>query len=67
MEPSLEQIEDYNGKESVEKKRTVRAVILFLLSCGIVYAVLKNYYDTHTPESMNPIVEKQGTIPYPKR
>jgi hypothetical protein len=59
MEPTLEQIEDYDGKESPEKRKTVIAVILFLLSVGVVYSVFKNYYDTHMPESFNPVVTSQ--------
>jgi multidrug resistance efflux pump len=58
MEPRLEDIEDYNDKESSEKRKTVKIVIMLLLMCGIFYAVVKNYYDSHMPESFNPVVTK---------
>lgn len=40
-EPTLEQIEDYNGNESAEKSRTIKMVILGLLIVGGIYAALK--------------------------
>ena len=43
-EPSMDQIEDYNGKESKEKKNTVRLVILFCIVVGIGYAITKLNY-----------------------
>ncbi|PIF04133.1 MAG: hypothetical protein CSA86_03290 [Arcobacter sp.] len=43
-EPTLEQIEDYNGKESKTKRNTVRLVILFCISVGIVYSLAKYFY-----------------------
>lgn len=61
MEPRLEDIEDYDGKESIQKRRTVISVILFLLIIGIIYAVVKDYYDVHMPDSFNPIVVKETT------
>ncbi len=48
-EPSLDQIEDYNDKESKEKRNTVKLVILFCIAVGIVLAVLK-YNSTSTDE-----------------
>jgi len=45
-EPSLEQIEDYNDKESKEKRNTVKLVVLLCILVGIVFAVIKyNYQD----------------------
>ena len=41
-EPSLEKIDDYNGKESKEKKNTVRVVIIFCLVVGAFFAYLKS-------------------------
>lgn len=35
-EPSLEEIDDFNGNESKEKKNTVRLVVIFLLIFGAV-------------------------------
>jgi len=47
QEPSLKNIDDYNNKESKEKRNTVRIVVLFCLAVGIVYAIAKyNYSDT---------------------
>ena len=56
MEPTLESIEDYDGKESKQKKYTVYLVILFLIGIGVIYSVTKSYYDVHMPESFNPVV-----------
>ena len=43
-EPSMDQIEDYNGKESKEKKNTVRLVVLFCIVVGIGYAIARFNY-----------------------
>lgn len=40
-EPSLEKIDDYNGKESKQKRNTVRLVVVFCLLIGAVFAYLK--------------------------
>lgn len=40
-EPTLNQIDDYNGNESKEKKRTVKLVIAGILIVCAVYAMLK--------------------------
>ncbi|WP_295418911.1 hypothetical protein [Sulfurovum sp.] len=40
-EPTLEKIEDYNGKESKEKRKTIWIVILSGLLIGALYGVLK--------------------------
>jgi len=40
-EPSMDQIEDYNGKEPKEKRNTVNMVILFLIVVGIGYGIAK--------------------------
>ncbi len=40
-EPSLNKIDDYNGKESKQKRNTVRLIILFCLAIGAVFAYLK--------------------------
>ena len=39
-EPTLSTLEDYNGKESKEKRRTIWVVILSGLLLGVIYAVL---------------------------
>jgi len=40
MEPTLDNIEDYNGKESNEKRLTVWIVILSGLLIGAVYGII---------------------------
>lgn len=54
-EPSLEKIDDFNGKESKEKRNTVRLVIIGLIIFGALYSVIKynfNQVDDYvgTPE-----------------
>lgn len=40
-EPTLEKIEDFNGRGSEEKKRTVNLVIIACLFVGAIYTVVK--------------------------
>ncbi|MCF6244319.1 MAG: hypothetical protein L3J43_04730 [Sulfurovum sp.] len=40
MEPTLEQLEDYNGNESKEKRLTVYIVILSGLLIGAIYGLI---------------------------
>jgi hypothetical protein len=40
-EPSLDEIEDYNGKESTEKKMTIWIVILSGLLIGAIYGIIQ--------------------------
>jgi len=40
IEPTLERIEDYNGKESKEKRLTVYIVILSGLLIGAIYGII---------------------------
>jgi len=40
-EPTLDQIDDYNGNESPKKRKTVRLIILFLIVVGITYSIAK--------------------------
>lgn len=49
MEPTLDQIEDYDGKESPEKRRTVNLVIIGLLVVGFIYGAIKYYDDANQP------------------
>ena len=56
-EPSLEKIDDYNGKESKQKKNTVRVVIIFCLVVGAFFAYLKS---TSTPNDYVGTPEKSG-------
>jgi len=39
-EPTLETIEDYDGKESVEKRMTILIVILSGLLIGAIYIII---------------------------
>lgn len=54
MEPTLDQIEDYNGNESREKRNTVNLVIAGLFALGLVYASVKAYYNTYTLDIYTP-------------
>lgn len=40
-EPTLDQIDDYNGNESPKKRKTVRLIVLFLIIVGITYSITK--------------------------
>ena len=40
VEPALETIEDYDGKESKEKKMTIWIVILIGLLIGAIYGIV---------------------------
>ncbi len=54
-EPSLDKIDDFNGKESKDKRNTVRLVVIGLLIFGAIYSFFKynnNQVDDYigTPE-----------------
>lgn len=38
-EPSLEKLDDYNGKESREKRQTIILVVLFALAVGAILSM----------------------------
>jgi hypothetical protein len=40
-EPSLEKIDDFNDKESKDKRNTVRLVVLGLILFGAIYSFFK--------------------------
>lgn len=40
LEPTLEKIEDYSGKESTEKRMTIWVVILSGLLVGALYGII---------------------------
>ena len=40
-EPTLEQIDDYNGKESKNKKNTINIVIIALIIISAIYVFIK--------------------------
>ena len=54
MEPTLSQIEDYNGNESKEKRYTVYAVAGLLIALGLGYSMVKASLDTNTANSFVP-------------
>ena len=54
MEPTLSQIEDYNGNESKEKKATVYFVVGLLVALGIGYSLVKAGLDTNTTNELVP-------------
>jgi len=54
MEPSLSQIEDYNGRESKEKKFIVNIVIGLLIAFGVGYSMVKVSLDTNKTNSFIP-------------
>lgn len=41
-EPSLDKIDDYDGKESKQKKNTVRLIVVLCLVVGAFFVYLKN-------------------------
>jgi hypothetical protein len=45
-EPSLDQIDDYNGTETPEKKRLVRNIIIGLLVISAIYGFIKFSFST---------------------
>ncbi len=45
-EPSLGQIDDYDGKETPEKRRLVRNIIIGLLVLSAVYGFVKFSFST---------------------
>ncbi len=54
MEPTLSQIEDYDGKESPQKRKIVYLVIAGLLAIGLGYTMIKNSVDANMPNSFIP-------------
>ena len=57
-EPSMDQIEDYNGNESKEKRNIVRLVILFCIVVGIGYGIAK--YNNNSVNDYVGTPEKPG-------
>jgi hypothetical protein len=56
-EPSNEKIEDYNGKESKEKRNIVKLVVIFCLVVGAIFAYLKT---TSVPDDYIGTQEQPG-------
>ena len=45
-EPTMSQIDDYNGNESPEKRQLVRKIIIGLLVVSAIYGVIKFSFST---------------------
>ena len=45
-EPTLGQIDDYNGNETPEKRRLVWGVVIGLIAVAIIYAMVKSSFST---------------------
>ncbi len=58
-EPTLEEIEDYNGKESKEKRMTIWIVILSGLLIGAIYTIIQT---NSSVEDQQNNIEKIGII-----
>jgi len=54
MEPTMNQIEDYNGNESKEKRKTIYVVVALLLAFGLGYTMIKSTLDANMPKGFIP-------------
>lgn len=45
-EPTLGQIDDYDGNETPEKRRLVWGIIIGLVLVGVIYTVVKSNFST---------------------
>ncbi len=45
-EPSLEQLDDFDGNESTQKRQTILKVIAFILFVGSLYAIARYQFNT---------------------
>lgn len=52
-EPSLNKIDDYNGKESKQKRIIVRLVVVFCLVVGGIFTYFKNNDKVYEVEIIN--------------
>jgi len=59
-EPNLEEIEDYNGKESTEKRMTIWIVILSGLLIGAIYGIIK-LSNSHVSDEIVPLQQVETT------
>ncbi len=56
-EPTMDQIDDYNGNESAQKKQTIRLVMLGLVVVAALYGIAKfsfNSVDDYIGTPSNP-------------
>jgi len=63
-EPTMGQIDDYDGNESPEKKQTVRLIIIGLLVMGMLYGLVK--YNFSTPSDYVGTTENPGINTAPR-
>jgi len=63
-EPSLEQIDDYNGNETPQKRKTVRLIIAGLLILSAIYGLVK--YNFSTPSDYIGTPENPGINTAPR-
>ena len=63
-EPSLEQIDDYNGNETPQKRKTVRLIIAGLLILSAIYGLVK--YNFSTPSDYVGTPENPGINTAPR-
>ena len=45
-EPSLEDMDDYNGHESKSKRKTINYIIIGLLIVGVIFGIIKTQYNS---------------------
>lgn len=45
-EPTLGKIDDYNGKESTSKRKTINLIILGLILLGAIYVGVKSQFNS---------------------
>jgi hypothetical protein len=60
-EPTMDQIDDYNGNESAQKKQTVRLVILGLIVVSAIYGAVKFNFNSVDDYIGTP--QKPGLMP----
>ena len=63
-EPTMSQIDDYNGNESPEKKRLVRNIIIGLLVVSAIYGFIK--FSFSTPSDYVGTIENPGINTTPR-
>jgi len=64
MEPSLEQIDDFNGNESKAKRKMVRDVVILCLGIGVALVVASNLFNT-VPDYVGQDANKQVNFNIP--
>ena len=62
-EPTLEEIDDFKGTASKEKRRAIMWVIITGLVLGIFYALAKNYFRDVGEQEIN-IPQEQRILHY---